>query len=589
MTPLNVRIKSTRSRIKISAISLVLLALVLPGAHASEQSPGKTPTGPSDWNGFVGSFIEGYFKHRPDTAVAMGRHEYDGILPDWSPAGIKAYMEFLKAQRLEAGKQAPRGGQEEFEREHLQAIVDGELFWLETAELPFTNPMYYGGFVGVDPSPYVGREYAPLVVRLRAFTRYLTNLPPALQQIRANLRTPLPRTFAEVGRTIFGGLATAFETDIPKMFETVSDKTLQEEFRRANAKAIIQLKALDRWFEEPGKTASDNFALGDKRFAQMLWETERIKIPLDTLEKIAHADLAINLAELKAACAKLAPGKPISECLAVINSRKPVGGPLAAARTQVSELKRFVLEHNLVTIPGPEEALLRESPPYMRWNSAYIITPGPYEKNLPAIYHIAPPDPAWTPQQQLDYIPSEPGLLFASVHEVWPGHFLNSLYSNRAQSRLGQLFSNYAFNEGWAHYTEQMMWEAGLRNDDPAGQIGMLVDALLRNVRFVSALGLHRGTMTVADSERLFREQAFQDAANARQQAARGAFDPAYLNYTLGKLMIRKLRDDWCATRGGRQAWKQFHDAFLAFGSAPIPLVRKAMLGDTDHLIQETR
>ena len=96
----------------------------------------------------------------------------------------------------------------------------------------------------------------------------------------------------------------------------------------------------------------------------------------------------------------------------------------------------------------------------------------------------------------------------------------------------------------------------------------------LRNVRFLSAIGLHTGHMSVAQSEKMFRESAFADIGNARQQAARGTFDPAYLNYTLGKLMIRKLRDDWTASRGGRSAWREFHDQFLRFGGPPIPLVR---------------
>ena len=144
---------------------------------------------------------------------------------------------------------------------------------------------------------------------------------------------------------------------------------------------------------------------------------------------------------------------------------------------------------------------------------------------------------------------------------------------------FGRVFVGYAFAEGWAHYTEEMLWEAGLGNGDPVTHIGQLSNALLRNGRFLSTIGLHTQGMTLEESERLFREQAFQDAGTARQQAARGTFDPAYLNYTMGKLMIRKLREDWTASRGGRQAWREFHDRFLSYGGPPIPLVREAMLG----------
>jgi uncharacterized protein (DUF885 family) len=225
--------------------------------------------------------------------------------------------------------------------------------------------------------------------------------------------------------------------------------------------------------------------------------------------------------------------------------------------------------------------LVDEAPPYQRWNFAYIVIPGPYEKGLPSTYYISPPDPKWPAAEQKAYLPGRSSLLFTSAHEVWPGHFLQFLHSNRAPSKFAQVFQTYAFVEGWAHYAEEMMYDAGLDADDPSIHVGQLTEALLRNVRFLSAIGLHTGRMSVAESKKMFRESAFADAGNAGQQAARGTFDPAYLNYTLGKLMIRKLRDDWTASRGGRSAWRDFHDQFLRYGGPPIPLVRNAMLGES--------
>jgi uncharacterized protein (DUF885 family) len=262
-----------------------------------------------------------------------------------------------------------------------------------------------------------------------------------------------------------------------------------------------------------------------------------------------------------------------------MSAHKPPAGAVAAARAQLDTLEAFVREREVVSVPGRERALVRESPPYQRFNSAYIDIPGPYERNIPSIYYIAPPDSTWTPAEQSAYVPGVADLLFISVHEVWPGHFLNFLHSNRTSSKFGQVFVGYGFAEGWAHYTEEMMFQAGLNEGDPETQIGQLSNALLRNVRYLSAIGLHTKGMTISEAERMFREQAFQDPANARQQAARGTYDPAYLNYTMGKLMIQKLREDWTGTRGGREAWKQFHDAFLSYGGPPIPLVRRAMLG----------
>ncbi len=309
----------------------------------------------------------------------------------------------------------------------------------------------------------------------------------------------------------------------------------------------------------------------------MLEMTEGVTLPLPALEAAGRADLERNTAALREACALYAPGASMRECVERIGSKKTPGGPVAGARAQLVELKQFLLEHEIVTIPGPEEAEVAEAPAFNRQNFAYIEIPGPYETNLPSVYYIAPPDPTWPEAEQEAYVPGEADLLFTSVHEVWPGHFLQFLHANRSRSMLGRLFVGYAFAEGWAHYTEELLWEEGLRGD-PEAHIGQLLNALLRDVRLLSSLGLHLHGMKVAESEQLFREAAFQDAGNARQQAARGTYDPAYLNYTLGKLMIRKLRTDWCASRGGQQAWKQFHDEFLSFGGPPIPLVRRAML-----------
>ena len=228
--------------------------------------------------------------------------------------------------------------------------------------------------------------------------------------------------------------------------------------------------------------------------------------------------------------------------------------------------------------------MVKQAPPYNSQNGAYIDPSPPFEKNMPAFYNIAAPDPKWSKQKQHDYIPDKGSLLFTSVHEVWPGHFLQFLHSNRSESMFGKVYVGYAFAEGWAHYTEEMMWDEGLGNGDPATHIGQLTEATLRNVRFLSAIGMHTKGMTLAQSKKMFMEEGYQVEGAAEQQAARGAYDPAYLNYTMGKLMIRKLRDDWCAKKGAKPddktCWKDFHDAFLAYGGPPIPLVRGAMMGE---------
>ena len=529
------------------------------------------------WQQLVDEFVEADFAARPSFAVYQGRHEFDGKLADVSPAGLQRQVAMLHgfrdraarfdAQSLDAGRR--------FEREYLVSVIDGQLFWLETMRQPFVNPAYYARVM--SPDVYLEREYAPLEQRLRAFVAYERGIPAVAKQMRANLETPMPRTYVQLGHIIMGGMASHFEKEVPRIFAPVADAALQAELRESNGAAIAALKELDAWIQAQMPAATDRFAIGPQRFAQMLHDTERVDIPLAELKAMGERDLERNLAALAEACGRFAPGAPVKACVDRAQGKKPADGPVKEASRQLADLRRFILDHHVVTIPSPELAQVREAPAYERWNTAYMSAPGPYEKNLPSFYFIAPPDPAWTPAEQLAYIPDVDDLLFISVHEIWPGHFLQHLHAKRLGSKVARLYWTYAFGEGWAHYTEQMMCEEGLCDGDPARRIAQATNALLRDVRYLSAIGLHTGGMTVAESEAMFREKAFQDPGNARQQAARGTFDPGYGNYTLGKLMILGMRDAWMKKHPGATL-QAFHDQLLSYGSPPLPLVRKAMM-----------
>jgi uncharacterized protein (DUF885 family) len=565
--------------------SFALSACSGTGSDTASSAPGAAA---ANWASVRDTLIEDYLKAHPVFAVVAGRHQYDGRLPDWSAAGIAAEIRRLHAARDRATSVPDRAlnDTDRFERDYFVARIDRDLFWLEEAEAPFLNPAWYLDWIvdNLDPAPYLTRNYAPLDVRMAAYTSYAGAIPQAAAQIRSNLRAPLSRPLLDRGVSAFRGFADFYESDVPGIFAAVKEETRQEELRTTNAAAVKAMRDLANWLESQRARATGSYALGPEKFARMLQMTEGVTTPLAELEAAGRADLERNQRALRDACAQYAPGSPVTACIARMNANKPLGGAVEGARVQLAVLKKFVQDAGVATIPGTEEALVAEAPPYNRANFAYIDIPGPYEKGLPATYYIAPPDSSWTAAERRDYLPGQADLLFTSVHEVWPGHFLQFLHSNRNPSIVGRLFVGYAFAEGWAHYAEEMMWDMGLGSGSPETHIGQLSNALLRNVRFLSAIGLHTKGMTVEESERLFREEAFTDAGTARQQAARGTYDPAYLNYTMGKLMIRTLRDDWSASRGGRQAWREFHDQFLMYGGPPIPLVRRQMTGDRGSL-----
>jgi len=550
---------------------------------AQEPVPAAEPgqqLGP--WDQFVSDYIEAFLAAHPGFAVAAGRHEFDGQLPDWSGEGIATEIARMKSARDTAlgFSKDQLTAKQHYQRDYLVARIDRDLFWLDKAEWPFRSPQFYFDWIldSLDPSPYITLDYASLAERMESYIKYANNLPRALAQIQANLRTPMPRTYVEYGVSSFGGFADYFANDVPLVFSAVDDLDLKERFAEANDSAITAMYRITRWFESQRESATDDFALGESLYLQMLADTEGVEISLAELEAIGRSDMQRNQAALATACQEFAPGESIATCFATMANRKPEGGAVAAARRHLEETKIFLVEQDLVSIPGTEEALVEESPPYARSNSAYINIPGPYEKDQPSIYYISPPDPDWSEEVQRAYVPGESDLLFTSIHEVWPGHFLNFLHANRSDWIFGRTFVGYAFAEGWAHYTEELMVEAGIRDGSPETRIGQLSNALLRNARYLSSIGLHTKGMTVTESEALFKTEAYQDEGTARQQAARGTYDPGYLNYTMGKLMIRKLRDDWSASRGGRAAWRDFHDSFLAHGGPPIPLVRGSMM-----------
>ncbi len=529
------------------------------------------------WADFVATVVDEYYQRNPESGADAGLHQYDGQMSDLSMAGLEEYAAWIDSVLAEATSYAELEGVEAFERDYLSAYFNGQLFWLRDSEFATKNPLFYSGAIGI--SVFIDREYAPLEQRMQAYTQYIEQLPNMLDQMRANLQPPLPAPYVEMGIRIFSGLVEYLSTTVPSVFEPVGNQQLQRRFAAANNSAIDAIRESVQWLEGLQAAATDDYALGEERFLRMLRTGQGVDVSLAELKAAGERNLTSNLELLYDACAEFAPGASTQDCVAKAQSRKPPEGAVAGAQRQLPMLKEFVVDNDIASIPGTEDALVDEAPPHRRFNFAYINIPGPFEKGLPSTYYIAPPDPEWSEEDQLAYIPGEADLLAVSVHEVWPGHFLQFLHSNRTENNVGRHFNTYTFSEGWAHYTEQMMVDAGLGDGDPEIRIGQLLNALLRNVRYLSAIGLHTEGMTVAESQAMFEEKAFQDFGNASQQAYRGTYDPGYLNYTLGKLMINKLRDDWTAGRGGREAWGRFHDQFLSYGVPPIPLIREQMLG----------
>lgn len=526
--------------------------------------------------------LDDHFSRHPGAAVEVGLHEHDGKVRDVSAAGLGAEIEALVAARaeLEGIDPSTLEPMARAERGTLLVAVRGALFELQTRRAPWRNPMFYLGDLNL--TPYIARDYAPLPQRAKAVVAVANAAASHLQHAQANLEAALPRPWIDTALLQVRGTITFVEADVPAALAGL-DEAGKAELDAALAKMLESLRGYEAFLVARLDAATTDYALGPDLFVQMLRETQGIDIDLERLRALGEADLERNLEAMRSAAAEIDGKQKIARVIAKVTNEKPKAGEvLQVASEQATQMRAFVIDRKIATIPTEDAAVVKESPPFMRWNAAFLDPSGPFETGgLPSFYYISPPDPKWPKKEQKAYIPGTTDLLFITIHEVWPGHFLHGLHVRTRPSKVLKSFWNYATGEGWAHYAEEMMWDAGV-SDDPKVHVGQLQNALLRNVRYLSAIGLHTGEMTVEQSLAMFRDKAFQDEANARQQAVRGTFDPMYLSYTLGKLVIRKLQSDWAAKRKGNGqpvTLQAFHDELLSYGAAPLPVIREAMLG----------
>ncbi len=527
-------------------------------------------------------FIAGHlYRLEPADAVSLGIHKYDGVLPDRTPAALEDAANLLARDRaalrsFDAGTLTPAQREE---RDVLVNEIESRRFNLVERDIYRTNPMSYSGAINLDA--YILRDYAPAVTRAAAVIKLCEALPAYLAQARTNLKLPMPRPWIDTALLQTNGYLEFADHDVRVELGNIDVPLAnQAEINPALDTCKAALAEHAAWLTAQQPQATTNFALGAARFIEMLKVQEGVETDLPRLRAIAEADLQRNTRAIEEAARAIDPKRSVAEVVHAMAEIKP--GPtevLGVATNQAELLRKFIIDHQIVSIPSSEDATVRESPPFQRWNAAFLDRPGVFEtKPLPSYYYISPPDPKWPLAEQRAYIPPTADLLFTTVHEVYPGHFLHGLHIKNNPSRVLQSFCTYSMSEGWAHYAEEMMFDAGVGDHTPQARIGMLKEALLRNVRFVVAIGEHTGDMTVEQATALFEDKAFVDPGNARQQAVRGTFDPMFLAYTLGKVMIRNLRADWLAAHP-KATPMAFHDAFLAHGCAPIPMIRRAMLG----------
>jgi uncharacterized protein (DUF885 family) len=433
------------------------------------------------------------------------------------------------------------------------------------------------------------RNFAPPADRLKRLIAREKGMPEVLTVARANLDHPA-RIATDIALEQIDGNRDFFRSDVPAAFADVHDEPLLKEFKTANDAVIGALGEYKTFLERtlaPQSTGS--FAMGAETYERKLAADEMIDVPLDRLLAIADADRQKNGRAFIEAAKQIDPSKPASAVLQSLERSHPAAaGLLTTTQDTLDAIRQFIVDHQIVTIPPSPPAQVHETPPFSRsTTTASMDTPGPFERSSSeAFYYMTLPDPRWSRSRQEAYMEQWylPLIVNVSVHEVYPGHYVQFLYSKQYRSDARKVFGVSSNLEGWAHYSEQMMLDEGFHAGDPRYRLAQLQDALLRDARFIVGIKLHTQGMTVEEAGRLFQTEAYQPEPVALQEAKRGTSDGTYGYYTMGKLMIMKLRDDYREKLGSSYTLHGFHDAFMKVGPLPLPLVRRAMLGDVGML-----
>jgi uncharacterized protein (DUF885 family) len=537
-------------------------------------------------------FDEVLFKYDPVQGTAVGFHQYDTNLALMTAAEIASQTAALHKfeQEVEAFGAAGLSAGDAADRDLLLAQIRGQLLTLEVVRPWEKNPDVYSSGVSSAIFVIMSRSFAPPAARLQAVIAREKLVPRLFQSARENLKNP-PRIYTEVAAEQMPGIVSFFQNDVPAAFKEVKDAKLLAEFAKANQGVIDALKSYEAWLKSDLLPRSKGeFRIGAETYRKKLLYDEMVEIPLDRLLEIGRENLRRNQEEFKRVAAQVDKTRSAEQILNESLRDHPAGGKLLQSfRDVLSGLREFVEQHKIVTIPSKVPPIVEETPPFMRaLTTASMDTPGPFERVAKeAFFNVTLPESTWDAKQTEEYLQgfNRGTIISTAVHEVYPGHYTQFLWIAQAPSKVRKILGCSSNAEGWAHYTEQMMLDEGYGNGDPKLRLGQLQDALLRNARFLAGIQMHTGKMTVEEAVEFFVKEGYQVRPVAEKEAKRGTSDPTYLVYTLGKLEILKLRDDYKKMKGAQYTLQGFHDAFLQQGYPPVKIVRKALLGNDSPVL----
>ena len=537
---------------------------------------------------FVDDYLAYLHEALPSYAGLDGVHAHDDLLEDLSRQAIDAHVRTLSGfgRRLHQIDPSVLPRVEQVDHPIVAASIEARMYELEVVRSWERNPQIYAEIIGSSLAGQALFAYAPEAERARRVVSKLRQVPRVVQAARDNIKD-CPGIFVKVGLESWRGTLRFIESDLPRAFSGLDDLHILGDLADTSTEAATAIKSYIEYLEtDLAPRAKASFRLGRERFEQKLKLEDGVGVSADRLLAIGLRELAAVQEEFRKVAGRLNGGDPIDAWRRAKEQHPAPGQLISVAEAQVGELEEFLRAQDLVSLPDSEPVVVAPSPDFYRWAFASMWTPGPFEsKPSRAYYYLTDVDRSWPPDRQKEHLRdfNIPTLWNISIHEVYPGHFLHFRHLRQVDSKVRKstLFAPASFVEGWAHYCEQMMMEAGFRRGDVTIRLGQLAEALVRLARFVVAIRLHCEDLSVEQGMRFFRDEAFLEETTARREAERGTFDPTYLVYSLGKLMMLKLRRDYKEQQGGRYSLRSFHDAVLSQGSAPFWALRRLLLNET--------
>jgi len=565
----------------VLAIAVCAVAI---GGRLALCSPPSSHADDREFRAVVAQFIDSQMRLFPEQATEDGENRFDDQLSDYSPSGIQAKIRHAREwkarfKRWHGTLSAP----DETDREWLVASLDEQLLWEEEVKFYRSDPGVYLPTSAVDS--LIKRDFAPLGRRMGSVAAREHAALTNLQQARINLKaSAVSKVAVDIALQQMPATIDFFRKDVPIAFAEVPDSAAKREFSSSNRRLIAAITSYRHWLEGFRVKASGGIRLGPHAFRRMLADDDMVDAPTKQLDQLGREELARLQGQFKQTAALIDSHRPPEEVFKALSGRHPEPSKLIdTVAAGLAQLRAYVTEHHIATIPSAEAPLVRETPPFARATTfASTDTPGPLEKKeLAAYFYVTLPEPSWPASRtdQLLAFFSAPAISNTSVHEIYPGHFVQFLDNRGNPDLVRSLFYSGANVEGWAFYCEQMMLDEGLHRGAPEYRLAQLQMALQRACRYLVAIAMHTGSMSVAQAADFFRANAYMTPNNAMMEALRGTQDPGYLRYQLGKFMILKLREDVRRKQGAAFDLGKFHDAFLAQGGLPIKLIRRAMLG----------